>query len=47
MLNRLLRLIIGIIFLFTLPITIVPMLLWWVLTDHGIFWDVVGWILEG
>jgi hypothetical protein len=46
MLNRLVRLIIGIIFLFTLPITIIPMLLWWVLSGHAILLNIIGWILD-
>ena len=34
MLNRLIRVFVGIVFLITIPFTIIPLLLLWVITDN-------------
>lgn len=47
MLKRLMRLIVGIITIVTLPITLIPFLLIWVVTNRNYIDDIAEWCILG
>lgn len=44
MLKRLLRVITGLIFIFTIPITILPFLIAWIITGRNFMGGIMSWI---
>jgi hypothetical protein len=44
MIGRLIRAIVGIVTVFTLPLTIVPFIVIWILTDRFFLMDILDWV---
>ena len=45
--KRFLRIIVGILYLFTSPITLIPLLIIWGVTNKNIIFGIINWIICG